>query len=276
VRNHLMRAAAGNVVVGPTYDPLATTWLNTVESADGQVYGNTAAADALNQFVLDIKATYSMSLFHQILVLAGPRTPAGCCINLTGGTNGVNKDFVGIGTDLVRQTGLLGDGTSKRINSQLPHSTSPQNSISAGSRITESHTAGIRAFLGAGGGTGVATHITGTTGTPGDIRTQCQASSSVLAGIANTTYTGFAGINRTVGTEYNRRFNSATVTETVNSAVPTADELQYFCRGSNAVPERFSNSRQAVVFFGLGLTAGLAPLETAIQTYMNAIAAAGL
>ena len=270
MRSHFLRAAAGNVPSG--YDPITLAYVAAVEAADGAAL-ETVVKDAINTFVLGIKADYGFSAFHQILLLAGPRSLDGVCVNLTGGTNGTHGGFV-IG-DLTRSIGLVG-GTSKRIGSGYFGNTCPQNSSTIAIQTTVAQTgATTRGYC----GTGAVNSAGGSSlGTPASSqlvsRSQSGTGTNIVAPAGHTL--GFIGMTRTNSANYVVRLQGGSEsTLSATSQTPTSLELIWFARGTFALPTNNITATLGIVVYANGMSS-MAALETHMNNYINTIAASGI
>lgn len=96
-------------------DPDAASYISSVESADGQPL-ESQLRYCIENFILGLKGYEIWSKINNIGLLAGPRTIAGCAIPLKGATpifNGFDNN------DINRKTGVIGDGSSKYVNSNV-------------------------------------------------------------------------------------------------------------------------------------------------------------
>jgi hypothetical protein len=111
------RVAAGG------YDTDAQAYITAVEAADGQSL-ETAVKDAINAFVVGCKADGIWSAIKASCILAGARTLTGALVPLVG-TAPTNNGFES--GDYNRKTGLVGNGSSKYLNSNRNNNADPQN-----------------------------------------------------------------------------------------------------------------------------------------------------
>jgi hypothetical protein len=114
--------------VAQTYTCLMTREVasSSVEAADGQAL-ETATRMAINSFVKGCKADGIWPAIKASCILAGARTLTGALIPLVGSAP-TNNGFIGIGTDYVRKTGLVGNGSTKYLDSNRANNADPQNS----------------------------------------------------------------------------------------------------------------------------------------------------
>lgn len=129
---------------GSTYDADAQSYITAVEAADGQAL-EAAVKDAINAFVVGCKADGIWSAIKASCILAGARTLAGCLVPLVG-TAPTNSNFVS--ADYNRKTGLIGNGSNKRLNSNRNNNADPQNSSHNLLYVTQ-HTSVTAVYMGA-------------------------------------------------------------------------------------------------------------------------------
>lgn len=105
-------------------DPDAANYIDAVETADGQSL-ELAVKVAYNNFILGCKSDGIWTAIKASCILAGARTLNGALIPLVG-TAPTNFNFVD--GDYNRKTGLLGDGSTKYLDSNRNNTADPQNS----------------------------------------------------------------------------------------------------------------------------------------------------
>lgn len=122
------------------YDADAQRYIEAVEAADGQRL-ELQARTAINDFVVGCKSDAIWDAFRCCVVLSGARTLSGALTPLVGPTP-TNVNFVS--ADYNRRTGLIGNGTTKYINTNLAASTIPRDnehcSVYKGTGFTNSDT----------------------------------------------------------------------------------------------------------------------------------------
>lgn len=109
---------------GPPYDTDAQAYITAVETADGQAL-ETAVRDAMNALVVALKAGSLWTDAAQLLLPCGPRTLSGALVPLKG-TAPTNAGFSS--GDYNRKTGLIGNGSSKYLNSNILQNSLPGSS----------------------------------------------------------------------------------------------------------------------------------------------------
>ena len=111
-----------------TYDTDAGDYIQRVEGASGDNQAlEPATRQAINNFVIGCKQDGIWNAIKASCILSGARTLAGALVPLVG-TAPANNGFIGIGTDYVRKTGLVGDGSTKYLDSNRNNNADPQNS----------------------------------------------------------------------------------------------------------------------------------------------------
>jgi len=245
-------------------DPDATTYIAAVEAADGQALEDGVQA-AYDDFVIGCKADGIWSAIKSSCILAGARTLAGALVPLVG-TAPTNFNFVS--GDYNRKTGLVGDGSTKYLDSNRNNSADPQNNKHLSAYLTQaqSGTSGIH----------IGTNSAATAGT-------CQIASDLSFNSTNfsvnnagvqtvssvTPRTGFLGATRSAASDFTARVDGANATALISSDAPNSISTYIFCRNGNAV---FSNARLA--FYSIGESLDLAALDTRVSALITAIGAA--
>jgi hypothetical protein len=198
--------------------------------------------------------------------MAGARTLNGALVPLKGAAL-TNFNF--ISGDYNRKTGLLGNGSTKYLNSNRADNVSPQNSNHASVYSTTAPT--------------VSGNLIGGGGAVNSAFTQIFSSSTFAVGPRNrdsnpTSYgtsglLGFGGNSRSGSANYSIRFNGSNTTVTATSLSPTANNLFVFARNNNGTVGNYTNARLA--FYSIGESLDLALLDARvtqlITDYANAI-----
>jgi len=107
-------------------DADAQAYLRAVEQADNQGPLEQGVQQAVNQFVIGCKADGIWGAIKASCILAGARTLTGALVPLVG-TAPTSFNFVS--GDYNRKTGLVGDGSTKYLNSNRLASNDPQDSF---------------------------------------------------------------------------------------------------------------------------------------------------
>ena len=240
------------------YDTDAQAYITAVEAADGQSL-EAAVKDAINAFVVGCKSDGIWSAITGACILAGARTLAGALVPLKGNTP-TNEGF--IGADYDRKLGLLGNGTSKRIDTGYTGEALPADAGHLSVFITQaSPNAGVdrEGFLANGV---VEELLLISVSFFARIHNSGGAAASVTPGV------GFAGASRPNASSVNWRYSGQSGTRSITAVAPSPARLYAFSRGSID----YSESRQS--FYSLGNTLNLALLDARVSTLMSDLAAA--
>lgn len=241
-------------------DPDAQTYLAAVEAADGQAIEGDVAL-AINDFVVGCKLDGIWDAIKASCILAGARTLSGALVPLKG-TAPTNFNFVA--GDYNRETGLVGNGSTKRLDSNRAGNADPQNShhVAAYSTSTTQPNTGV--LISDGFGTGATELIL----VASQFRTR-NRNTSVLTHSGAATYSGFFGSSRSSAANYVARADGVDEVETISSEVPPATSKFIFTRPSLS---SYTNSRLS--FYSIGESLDLAALDTRVTTLMTDIGAA--
>jgi hypothetical protein len=257
-------------------DPDAAAYINAVESADGQDLEYLIKV-AYNDFVLGCKSDGIWNAIKASCIMAGARTLAGALTPLVG-TAPTNNNFVA--GDYDRETGLVGDGSTKYVDSNRASDADPQNS---------QHQA---VFLSsAGTTTAYRTHI-GTTYTSNaaDFTDIFALNDNKLAfrnrnGYATFTSNFFAapagstvdflGTSRAASNNFDLRYAGSTtnISSSPENVSYTPSTSNHFIFARNSSPANlFSDAR--ICFYSIGESLDLALLDSRVSTLVADIAAA--
>lgn len=247
----------------PVLDADAKTYINAVESADGQSLENPVKV-AINNFVIGCKNDGIWSAIKASCILAGARTLSGALVPLVG-TAPTSFNFVS--ADYNRETGLKGDGATKYINPNRNNNADPQNS---------KHLAVYATQLQVGNGW----YLGGTQSTTGHsfiyfasvLRMAINANSAGSLGFSHSV--GLLGVNRSNSTTIQGRSNKTTQGDGIStialaSQTPANFTPNLFRRHPG---DNYSNARLS--FYSIGEGMNLALLDTRVTTLMTDLAAA--
>jgi hypothetical protein len=272
-------------VITPAYlgaavsDADAQAYLRAVETADNQGPLEQGVQQAVNQFVIGCKADGIWSAIKASCILAGARTLTGALVPLVG-TAPTNFNFVS--GDYNRKTGLVGNGSTKYLNSNRNNNADPQNSKHVSVFPTVATTGGNYMNSGAGGVAG-RTGIAFALAAPNE--TTAQTSINNLdsfdgggnipgAAVANK----LMGLTRSSSANFTARFNEVnTLVNTsiapngTTSTTPNNNNITIFARPATPV-DLFSTPRLA--FYSIGESLDLALLDARVTYLINAFAAA--
>jgi hypothetical protein len=236
-------------------------YLTAVETADGQALEYRTAV-AIDEFVRGCKADGIWPAIKASCILAGARTLTGALVPLVG-TAPTNLNFVS--GDYNRKTGLVGDGTTKYLNSNRANNADPQNSSHIAAYVSSQATGAIMV-----GGDSLSTgrNFIDDTGVAG--RFDCRTFATVAANRINANT--LAGVSRSSSASFNYRLNGSTVTQSSNSNLPDGVNTFIYARSNGGVIQTFSPHR--IAFYSIGESLNLALLDTRVTTLINAFAAA--
>jgi len=240
------------------FDPDALTYISAVETADGQAL-ESGVRVAINDFVVGCKSDGIWSAIKASCILAGARTLDGALVPLTGGAP-TNFNFVS--GDYDRETGLVGDGSSKYLDSNISGNTPPQDNIHLG-LYTNTASSGIMI-----GSESPRNSIYAFT----TISVPLQTNSIPSTGVS-VSLTGFAGARRdpsnTGSIDWNVFGSSGSISNV--SSNPNSNNFYVFGRNLNAVTD-YSGTR--IAFYSIGESLDLAALDTRVSNLITAIGAA--
>lgn len=241
-------------------DADVNSYLNKVEANDNQQLEQ-AVIDAVENFVLGCKSDGLWSAIKASCILAGARTLSGALVPLIG-TAPTNFNFVS--ADYNRETGLKGNGSSKRLRANRLNNADPQNSKHFSLYVTETDGTNNRNYFG-GSGTIGTTQLFISSATQLSHRVNALSGSPTLS----TNYAGFIGSSRGNATSIVSRGNAQTFNSSINSQTPSSESLHIFSNtaGSNLTTGRIS-------FYSIGESLDIALLDSRVSTLMTALAAA--
>jgi hypothetical protein len=248
-------------------DPDALAYLAEVERADGQAL-ESGVRDAVIAFVSGCKDDGIWTAIKASCILAGARTLAGALVPLVG-TAPTNVSFAS--GDYNRETGLVGDGSTKYLNSNRNNNADPQNSVSHAVWISTAGTGG-HVPIGAGFNLTGSTRCSPNATVPSTsirIRTAAIMGSSVLATPNNNSFFGY---RRSASNAALLRMNAVEYARTEASETPFNGNVFVFADNNAGAATGFMNGRMA--FYSIGESLNLALLDTRVTTLINAFAAA--
>jgi hypothetical protein len=242
-------------------DPDAAAYISAVETADGQALEEKTKI-AIDNFVLGCKADGIWSAIKASCILAGARTLTGALVPLVG-TAPTNNNFVS--GDYNRKTGLVGDGSTKYLNSNRNNNADPQNNHHIALRLTQHPTINF-------GAAGIGLGDTGATAmliSSNLMQSRSRSSSSS----ANVSFiVGTAGISRGSSSSYVEIRGSTTNTVAMTSQTPLAGNIFVFARNNAGSINQPVDARLA--FYSIGESLNLALLDSRVTDLINAIGAA--
>jgi hypothetical protein len=253
------------VFAGSGYDPDAQAYITAVELEDGQAL-EVGVKDAINDFVVGCKSDGIWSAIKASCILAGARTLDGALVPLVG-TAPTNNNFVS--GDYNRETGLLGNGTTKYINSNRNNNADPQNDQHMMVYVSQAGSLFPEAYMGAGGPASAgATHF-GPNSNTNVFFARSRSSSAFNHSAAPASATGATGISRASSSAYNLRVSGVTDSISNASQSPYNASVAIFWRTDGT-----GQSNARLSFYSIGEALDLALLDTRVSTLMTDLAAA--
>ena len=238
-------------------DPDAQTYLAAVETADGQAIEGDVAL-AINDFVVGCKDDGIWDAIKASCILAGARTLSGALVPLKG-TAPTNNNFVA--GDYNRETGLVGDGSTKYLDSNRNENSDPLLNQHISTYVKEAGF-GDGCYIGARDATTPGSQITNDAGKIYFI------SRKVIVASPNGQLSNFAGLQRNAaGVKF--RVNGVTSSGTAGSPASITEPYYIFNRPSSPL---FSAARLS--FYSIGESLDLALLDARVSTLMTDIGAA--
>jgi hypothetical protein len=259
-----------------TDDPDAEAYIAAVEAADLASDPTaepleTATKVAIHSFVKGAKADGFWPAIKSSCILAGARTRLGALTPLVG-TAPTSFNFVD--GDYNRKTGLVGDGSTKYLDSNRAGNADPLNNnhYSVWVSVANSATAGTyilqRCPLGIGD-TGV--YANAATGTP--FRSRISVYNTAAGGTKTTVgATGLVGGSRSNSASFISRVSGSNETIASTSTSVAAQSGTYAVFRHGTTEELYSNAR--IAFYSIGESLNLALLEARVTDLINAFAAA--
>jgi hypothetical protein len=236
-------------------DPDAQAYIEAVETQDTQPL-EVGVAHAINTFVLGCKADGIWDAIKASCILAGARTLSGALVPLKG-TAPTNFNFVS--GDYNRETGLVGDGSTKRLNSNRGNAADPQNNqhLACYASVYTSSNQGL---------------MGGVAGAPGSSNFGYYLGSSFFrsrnssAQFIASNAAGLIGVSRSASNSFIARIGGSNTSVSMTSQTPNYG-IDVFRDGVT-----YSDSRLS--FYSIGEALDLALLDNRVSTLMTDIGAA--
>lgn len=252
-----------------TGDADADDYIRRVEAADGAVL-DLKFRNAIGNFVIGCKADGIWTAIKAACFLAGPATLSGALIPLVG-TAPTNVNFVS--GDYNRVTGLVGNGSTKYLNSNRAGNADPQNNNHVSVWVsTNSGTGSFVSVRFAGTGIGD-TSISPTGAANWPLRSRLSAFNTPEQGTRSTaSVTGMVAISRAASGSFVSRLSAANETITSASAAAGSETYGIFARRRSDTGTIDSYTSSRLAWYSIGENLNLALLNTRLTTYMAAIA----
>jgi hypothetical protein len=249
-------------------DPDVLAYIAAVQAADETASPGIGALEigtvkAIDDFVTGCKSDGIWSAIKASCILAGARTLAGALVPLVGTAPTNVGPFVS--GDYNRKTGLVGDGTSKYLNSNRANNADPQNNNHIAARVSNQS---IGSIMVSGDNLSTGRNYIDDTGINGRFDCRTFGVISVSRINANT----LAGVSRSSSASFNYRLNGSTIPKSTTSNLPDSVNTFIYARSSGGVIQTFSSARLA--FYSIGESLNLALLDARVTDLINAFAAA--
>ncbi len=241
---------------GSSYETEASTYFAAIATAGSTI--TTANKAAVNAFIAGCKADGIWTAIKASCLLAGPDSLAGALVPLVG-TAPTNANFVS--GDYNRTTGLVGDGSTKQLDSNYNPSVLAQDNVSAGVWVSTLPSAEFAALSSGRAQPGALILVIGSTASRSRCRSVTLSSGKVVAPL------GLVGISRSASTEYTLRSAGSNVTVTNTSEAPYNGTAAIF--NNKPTPASYFNGRLS--FYHIGESLDLALLDARLTTYMAAL-----
>jgi hypothetical protein len=259
---------AGAAEITDAFDSDAAAYITAVETADTQSL-ETGVKLAINDFVVGCKDDGIWAAIKASCILAGARTLTGALVPLVG-TAPTNNNFVS--EDYNRKTGLVGDGSTKYLDTNSSPTAAPETLTSFAYAVycSQLPTNGINsAFMGYRGNTSVALYQLHR-----NVSNLLSAFNKFGNNITRSQSSGFIGSARS-GTTESLRSGGATTTATSTASENFSNQNNvgvFSFREVNGSRVNMSNAR--ISFYLQAAFLDLALLDARVTTLIDDIDAA--
>ncbi len=252
------------------YDADAADYLRRVEAADGAPLERGIRV-AINDLVVSLKNDGTWGRLGAACILMGARTLSGALTPLVG-PGPTNSNFVT--GDYNRRTGLIGNGSTKTLNSNRAQNADPQDDVHMCVYATSvaTTTGGFPVYIGVGSGSAGDCHILVSNNAVDVLARMRSATVDTFTGRA--TATGLIGFSRTQGHWFaatagasSRQFARASqASRTESTRVFSSLNL------STGVANLFSNARLS--WYSIGRAVDLPALQARLDQFVAGVRAA--
>jgi len=248
-------------------DSDVVNYIAAVEAADGQSL-EAGVKLAYHNFILGCKTDGIWDAIKASCILAGARTLAGALVPLKGPAP-TNYNFVA--GDYDRETGLVGDGSTKYLDSNRNNNADPQDSQHVVVSLTQQPTINFTLAgtgITSGGSTGLFSSPLG----GGNYEFQSRSRNNGVSSGGFPSLAGILGISRGASSSYSEISNAVIRSITKTSQTPLAGNIFIFGRNNSGSLNNPVNAR--LVFYSIGENLDLALLDARLTTLMSDIGAA--
>jgi hypothetical protein len=250
-------------------EPEAVEYVAAVEEEDGEPL-EFGVAKAINDFVLGCKNDGIWDAIKACNILAGARTLSGALVPLVG-TAPTNPGNVFVDGDYNRETGLIGDGSTKYLDANRNQDADPQDNHHMSTWLSSQISGIVMASTPIDASIPTDVLAVGTPSTTYRFRSRFTSQTQTPLDFGDTSILGFIGISRSTGAGFTARTGNLNTAITADSSAIGAYPTHLFGRPFTASPVR-SSSRLA--FYSIGESLDLALLDARVTTLINAIGAA--
>ena len=243
------------------------TYLAAVKAADGTGV-EVSVANAVDDFITGCKADGIWDAIKASCILAGARTLAGALVPLKGAAPTNNGPFVT--GDYNRETGLIGNATTKYLNTNRNNNADPQDShhLAVYASALDSNAGGICIYAGSGvAGAAGSTMLVERGSVPGALRARSR--SSTLSSASNNEAVGFLAVGRSAAGTHVIRTNGASSSHSISSDAALNGNHFVFAGNNAGSPTNVSNGRLA--YYSIGESLDLAALDTRVSALIRAL-----
>ena len=241
-----------------SYETEAATYFAAIVTAGSTI--TTANKAAVNAFIVGCKADGIWTAIKASCLLAGPDSLAGALVPLVGAAPTNNLFISG---DYSRTTGLLGNGTTKYLNSNRNNNADPQDNQHLAVMVATANAFDInRGYIGAGVSDAGTSHIA--TDSAGD-NMFVRSRSAVVGFFGSRAAVGFIGISRNASGSVSVRSGGSTSSSSLTSEAPLNRNISVFGRDLAAQ----TNGRLS--FYSIGESLNLSLLDARLTAYMAAL-----
>jgi hypothetical protein len=247
-----------------TYDTDAGDYIQRVEGASGDNQAlEPATRQAINNFVIGCKQDGIWNAIKASCILSGARTLNGALQPLAG-TAPTNFNFVS--GDYDRKTGLVGNASTKYLNSNAAHSLSPKDNGHYSVFASEvGSIVAVKFYLGVIE-TNTVTNMATSSADNGWIMHDSGSNVPTFTDAG----TGFKGVSRNNSSQFTRRSQTASTVVTRASGTGTPGAATYTIYGRNNI--QLASCRLA--FYSIGESLDLALLDARVTALITAFGVA--
>jgi hypothetical protein len=252
--------------VAPDAD--ARAYIAEVQTADGQKL-EVAVAKAINAFVVGCKADGIWSSIKASCILAGARTLSGALTPLVGSAP-TNNNFVS--GDYNRKTGLVGNGTTKYLDSNRNNNADGQNDKHVSVWVDSVASATLDSYIGSS-----VNNVGGTNIFRGSVNSNWRIHNSTTdstVAVANASTTSLVGMSRASSSAFTYRASGTTATANLNSATPENSNILVYATRDNTLASVANHADCRLRWYSVGSSLTLATLDSRLSTLFTAITAA--